>query len=516
VGQHHTKFPILPGDVYQYGLSNGSSNMFQLTTVLDFDSSPNDHVLCSLKNQKIIEAAGQLTVHRSSEAHAITASAPNNSVLPTTQLSGIAEETSTAPGYTTTKEKCFHFQLVNSEISIGTRNEGSEQVDVSVKDIKMASLHATLRKWKDTYYLDPDSQARHTYHCIGRAPCYNRGPCPLDVNDVFRIGKNEIRVCSIINADKYKSEEALAKTNQCDTPTHAHHQTSSVRNLDGFRVPRKRSSMLGGIPGIQGVTGVPGVSTSNTTEEEKGTELTRSKSEEEGVQHQWSTRFSSIPIEEHDSQSMGSRSGTGSGGASSTTKRKSHDSGGLSRCSSSLGNSHEEWFGYQGAPLSGDLFRKSRQSSSSTDTPTTDPTNEALFGGAFQYQGLVEQSAVPKHKKNMPRISLEVIRGPIRGQLFTIAQGVATIGRLPQNTIVIPDRSVSAIHASIRFRQGVFYLTDMNSLSGTFTLVQVDDGVALERGDTFVMGGTEMTVYTKHDEDDSGTRGKAGGCCVVA
>ena len=85
---------------------------------------------------------------------------------------------------------------------------------------------------------------------------------------------------------------------------------------------------------------------------------------------------------------------------------------------------------------------------------------------------------------------------------------------------MIPDRSVGAIHASISFRRGKFCLTDLNSPTGTYTRVPTDDGAALERGDIYLMGGTEMIVYSK-DNDNSSSGGKAGGgnhrgCCAVS
>ena len=137
-------------------------------------------------------------------------------------------------------------------------------------------------------------------------------------------------------------------------------------------------------------------------------------------------------------------------------------------------------------------------------------------GGAFSVPGKISVKNKPTmtsaDTSMLPKITLRVTMGPIRGHKFVVDQGIATIGRHPQNTIVIADRSVSAVHASICFRAGQFYLTDMNSKTGTFSRVFMDDGVALERGDVYLMGETEMSIYTK----DSNTKRTGGGCCSVS
>ena len=67
----------------------------------------------------------------------------------------------------------------------------------------------------------------------------------------------------------------------------------------------------------------------------------------------------------------------------------------------------------------------------------------------------------------------------------------ATIGRSPDNDIVLDDWAVSRCHALILTRVGGLTLIDMNSTNGTFVndmLVAPDQQVFLEDGDLIRVG----------------------------
>lgn len=52
---------------------------------------------------------------------------------------------------------------------------------------------------------------------------------------------------------------------------------------------------------------------------------------------------------------------------------------------------------------------------------------------------------------------------------FVLVEGAtASIGRLPENDICIPERHVSRQHAVIAFQDGVFVIKDLGSANGTF------------------------------------------------
>src|SRR5579859_7326377 len=52
--------------------------------------------------------------------------------------------------------------------------------------------------------------------------------------------------------------------------------------------------------------------------------------------------------------------------------------------------------------------------------------------------------------------------------LILVEGATASIGRLPENDICIPERHVSRQHAVIAFQDGVFVIKDLSSANGTF------------------------------------------------
>jgi hypothetical protein len=57
-------------------------------------------------------------------------------------------------------------------------------------------------------------------------------------------------------------------------------------------------------------------------------------------------------------------------------------------------------------------------------------------------------------------------RNGLAGQAFDLWSS-ATLGRAPDNTIVLPDGSVSAHHAAIRQQHGQWWVEDLRSTNGT-------------------------------------------------
>ncbi len=64
--------------------------------------------------------------------------------------------------------------------------------------------------------------------------------------------------------------------------------------------------------------------------------------------------------------------------------------------------------------------------------------------------------------------SLEIVAGPRVGQVFKIEKPMVILGRVSDVAdIVIPCASASRSHASITFRKGQFYISDLGSTNGT-------------------------------------------------
>lgn len=66
------------------------------------------------------------------------------------------------------------------------------------------------------------------------------------------------------------------------------------------------------------------------------------------------------------------------------------------------------------------------------------------------------------------RLKMEFEYGALAGQTRMIPQSGATIGRAPDNDIVISEQTVSSHHARISYASGVFTIEDLGSLNGVY------------------------------------------------
>ena len=66
-----------------------------------------------------------------------------------------------------------------------------------------------------------------------------------------------------------------------------------------------------------------------------------------------------------------------------------------------------------------------------------------------------------------PRIV--VLEGDLLGKVFNLSEGVQTIGRGDEVAdIVIPDKSISKVHATLEIRGDLLYIIDKDSTNGIF------------------------------------------------
>jgi len=63
---------------------------------------------------------------------------------------------------------------------------------------------------------------------------------------------------------------------------------------------------------------------------------------------------------------------------------------------------------------------------------------------------------------------LVAINGEQKGEDFRLREGQNTLGSAPDVEVVIRDSTVSGKHASLRYKEGKFYLTDLDSTNGTY------------------------------------------------
>lgn len=84
---------------------------------------------------------------------------------------------------------------------------------------------------------------------------------------------------------------------------------------------------------------------------------------------------------------------------------------------------------------------------------------------------------------------LVVVRGPNEGATFLLDEESVSAGRHPQSDIFLDDVTVSRHHARFTERGGHRWVSDLNSLNGTYVNRTLIDGdVALRSGDEVQIG----------------------------
>jgi pSer/pThr/pTyr-binding forkhead associated (FHA) protein len=116
-----------------------------------------------------------------------------------------------------------------------------------------------------------------------------------------------------------------------------------------------------------------------------------------------------------------------------------------------------------------------------------------LLGGAVLLIGFIAISK-PKQEKRMPSLDrgsamLVATGGALNGRQYLFAREVL-IGRGERCQIVIPDLSVSRLHARIIFADNAWFIQDQGSRSGTFLNNQPVKSARLQPGDKIRIGAT--------------------------
>jgi hypothetical protein len=108
------------------------------------------------------------------------------------------------------------------------------------------------------------------------------------------------------------------------------------------------------------------------------------------------------------------------------------------------------------------------------------------------------RSVVLTDKRKPPVVGWFVaLTGPQKGEDFRVREGPNTIGSAPDADIVLRDNAISGKHASLRYKDQKFTITDLDSTNGTF-LNDRSDPIAREElkdNDTIRLG--EVTLKFK-------------------
>ncbi len=78
------------------------------------------------------------------------------------------------------------------------------------------------------------------------------------------------------------------------------------------------------------------------------------------------------------------------------------------------------------------------------------------------------KTVVLADKREVPVVGwLVVMSGEQKGQDFRLREGQNILGTSPDADIVLKDDAASSRHASIRYKDGMFFLIDLDSANGT-------------------------------------------------
>src|SRR4029453_7012599 len=91
----------------------------------------------------------------------------------------------------------------------------------------------------------------------------------------------------------------------------------------------------------------------------------------------------------------------------------------------------------------------------------------------------------PDAEGSMPKLTLQFEGRHLKE--FTVGVGL-TIGRSPDNTVIIDNPAVSGHHARVFSESGAVILEDLNSTNGTFVNGQSTTRRVLRSGDVVLVG----------------------------
>ena len=89
---------------------------------------------------------------------------------------------------------------------------------------------------------------------------------------------------------------------------------------------------------------------------------------------------------------------------------------------------------------------------------------------------------------------LRIIDGPLKGQSFTLQDGITRIGRREGNDWVVADGSVSGTHCEIEKNEAGILLRDLGSTNGTKVNNEPIKEHFLYRNDIFFLGEVPVTI----------------------
>ena len=127
------------------------------------------------------------------------------------------------------------------------------------------------------------------------------------------------------------------------------------------------------------------------------------------------------------------------------------------------------------------------------------PVAETTVTGGFTAQTMDSTNNNETNSDSPVHNTLDFRTGPMTGQTMDVGLKTFTVGRSPDNDIVINDPTVSRNHARITFDGTQFQIEDLNSTSGTKVNGKSVIKEAVMAGGTIKLGNTEIGFNNKGD-----------------
>ena len=122
------------------------------------------------------------------------------------------------------------------------------------------------------------------------------------------------------------------------------------------------------------------------------------------------------------------------------------------------------------------------------------PAGAPAIAGEPAEADLHQTRAFEVQAQPVPAATLREVRADGRDRQVVLDGSVLTIGRAPDNVLVIDDRRVSRHHARLQARRGMLVLTDLDSANGSRVNGVAISEVALGAGDRIEIGTTILVI----------------------
>src|SRR5262245_26753692 len=106
--------------------------------------------------------------------------------------------------------------------------------------------------------------------------------------------------------------------------------------------------------------------------------------------------------------------------------------------------------------------------------------------------------------RRLGRASISVVEGKARGLAAELLPGVpVSIGKSPDNQLVLDDRTVSRYHLELTLRRGDIEVRDLESMNGTYIGEVRVDRVLVRPGARLTIGTTTLLLSAEPSEAGS-------------